>query len=85
MVLLTHINNKKSNVLEEVKTIVGSNGVDVAIDNTGNPDIISDCYTTQPKGKTILVGVVKKGQEISFYPLPIHFGKSYNRLTWRRM
>ena len=74
----THVlNSKKSDIIKEVSAIVGPTGVDVAIDNTGNPDVIAQCYQlTQPKGKTILVGVVKKDQKISFYPLPIHFGKT---------
>jgi len=30
---------------------------------------------TSPRGRTILVGVPKKGENISIYSLPLHFGK----------
>jgi len=30
---------------------------------------------THPDGKTILVGVPKKGDNVSIYTLPIHFNK----------
>lgn len=51
-------------------------GVDVFIDNTGKPEIIQLGYTiTKPTGRTILVGVPKKGANIDIYSLPLHFGK----------
>ncbi|MDA1353197.1 MAG: zinc-binding dehydrogenase [bacterium] len=73
----THtINSTKENVTEAVTRIVGDQGVDAALDNTGNPDVVAECYKlTKATGKTILVGVIPKGKEISIYPLPLHFGK----------
>jgi S-(hydroxymethyl)glutathione dehydrogenase / alcohol dehydrogenase len=75
----THvINSSKTDVAARVEEIMGhTRGVDVAIDNTGNPGVIAECYAlTQAKGKTILVGVVPKGSEITIYPLGLHFGKT---------
>ena len=51
--------------------------VEVFIDNTGNPEIISQGYDlVNTKGRVILVGVPKKDQLTSLYTLPLHFGKS---------
>lgn len=62
----------KSAILE----IVGPNGADVVIDTTGNARVIEAAYElTHPDGKTILVGVPKKGDHISIYSLPLHFKK----------
>jgi Zn-dependent alcohol dehydrogenase len=59
---------------DKIKAIVGSKGADVVIDTTGNPRIIEQAYNlTNPDGKTILVGVPKKGENINIYSLPIHF------------
>jgi len=73
----THvINSKQSNVVAEIQNIVGSQGADVCVDNTGNTQVINMAYRlTQPKGKTILVGVPKINDNISIYSLPLHFGK----------
>ena len=74
----THLINsrRQSDWMLEVKKIVGEAGSDVVIDNTGNPEVISQCYElTKPKGRTVLVGVPPKGQEASLYTLPLHFGK----------
>ena len=52
-------------------------GLDVAIDNTGNPVVIQQLYElTKATGRVVLVGVPKKGESISIYSLPLHFGKS---------
>ena len=56
--------------------IVGSAGVDVFIDNTGQPAIIEMGYQlVKPQGRVTLVGVPKKGNNISIHSLPLHFGK----------
>ena len=48
----------------------------MAIDTTGNPRVIELAYElTHPDGKTILVGVPHKGDNISIYSLPLHFKK----------
>ena len=44
---------------------MGSQGADVVIETTGNARVIEQAYElTQPDGKTILVGVPKKGENI---------------------
>ncbi|MBI4767527.1 MAG: zinc-binding dehydrogenase [Deltaproteobacteria bacterium] len=56
--------------------IVGDSGADVVIDTTGLARIIEQAYElTHKDGKTILVGVPKKGENISIYSLPLHFKK----------
>lgn len=60
----------------EIKKLVGENGADVVIDTTGNVKVIEQCYDlTSPDGKTILVGVPRKGEKVSIYTLPLHFRK----------
>lgn len=73
----THIiNSKKEDPVSKIKEIVGNNGVDVAIDNTGNVSVIESAYEiTAAKGRTILVGVPRKGEKVSIYTLPLHFEK----------
>jgi len=73
----THvINGAQKDVLKEITNISGSKGVDVAVDITGNVKVIEQAYeATAPKGRTILVGVPKKGEKVCIYTLPLHFGK----------
>jgi|TARA_Y100000310_G_scaffold305783_1_gene346313 Zn-dependent alcohol dehydrogenase len=60
----------------QIKNIVGEEGADIAIETTGNSRIIEQAYElTHPDGKTILVGVPKKGDNVSIYSLPLHFNK----------
>jgi Zn-dependent alcohol dehydrogenase len=60
----------------EIKNIVGSQGADVVIETTGNSRVIEEAYDlTHPDGKTILVGVPTKGDNISIPSLPLHFNK----------
>ena len=75
---LTHSFNslKEENLSTKIKDIVGAHGADVVIDTTGNPRIIEQAYElTNPNGKTILVGVPKKGDNVNIYTLPLHFNK----------
>lgn len=61
---------------EALRELVGSSGADAVIDNTGNPRIIEMAYRlTADTGRTILVGVPKKGDCASIYTLPLHFEK----------
>lgn len=61
---------------KNILSAAGEDGIDVIVDNTGLPEIISKSYElTKPKGKIILVGVPRIGQKTSIYTLPIHFGK----------
>ena len=65
-----------SDLAGEIRKIVGPAGADVVIETTGNPRVIELAYDlTHPDGKTILVGVPKKGDNVSIYTLPIHFNK----------
>ena len=72
-----YFNSKKiKNLDEEIRKIVGNEGADIVIDTTGNPRIIEQAYElTGPDGKTILVGVPKKGNKVWIYTLPLHFEK----------
>jgi len=74
----THtFNAKKINVSSEIRSVVGSEGADVVIDNTGNPDVIRLCYDlTSPRGRTVLVGVPAQNQDVTLYTLPLHFDKT---------
>jgi S-(hydroxymethyl)glutathione dehydrogenase/alcohol dehydrogenase len=59
-----------------VREIVGEGGADVVIDTTGTARVIEQAYDlTHKDGKTILVGVPRKGDNISIYSLPLHFKK----------
>ena len=71
------INAKKQNITDVVRQIVGNNGSDVVVDNTGNPRVIEQGYQlTAAKGRMILVGVPPQGKEVSLHTLPLHFGKT---------
>lgn len=59
-----------------IREVVGAAGADVVIDTTGIARVIEQAYElTHPDGKTILVGVPKRGDHISIYSLPLHFNK----------
>lgn len=65
-----------SDLRMEIRKIVGQDGADVVIDTTGNARVIELAYElTHADGKTILVGVPRKGDNISIYSLPLHFKK----------
>ncbi|SMP79533.1 S-(hydroxymethyl)glutathione dehydrogenase / alcohol dehydrogenase [Desulfonatronum zhilinae] len=73
----THvINSGKCDAEREILSIAGQPGADVFVDNTGKPEIIELGYRiTKPRGRVILVGVPRKGDNINIYSLPLHFGK----------
>jgi len=73
----THlINSRKADPQAEITKIIRGPGADVVVDNTGNVEVIQLAYElTHPKGRTILVGVPPKGNNVSIYSLPLHFGK----------
>jgi S-(hydroxymethyl)glutathione dehydrogenase/alcohol dehydrogenase len=73
----THvINSRQTDLREEVRKIVGSNGVDVFVENTGTVRLIEQAYELTTKtGRTILVGVPRHDQDITIHSLPLHFGK----------
>lgn len=74
----THlINSSKEDALDRINKIVNGQGVDVFIDNTGQPAIIEMGYSlTKPQGRVTLVGVPRNGEKIQIYSLPLHFGKA---------
>jgi Zn-dependent alcohol dehydrogenase len=73
----THlINSSTQDAKAAIESIVGAQGLDVFIDNTGQPSIIELGYQmTKPQGSVTLVGVPRKGNNINLYSLPLHFGK----------
>lgn len=73
----THlINVSRVDAGEEIRQVVGHDGVDVAIDNTGNAEVISlASRVTAPRGRTVLVGVPPKDRAAAISTLPLHFGK----------
>jgi S-(hydroxymethyl)glutathione dehydrogenase/alcohol dehydrogenase len=65
-----------ADVGKAIRDIVGPDGADVTIETTGNPRVIETAYElTQPKGKIVIVGVPRKGNNVSIYSLPLHFKK----------
>ena len=75
---LTHAFNSAtcSDIRQKILDVVGSKGADVVVDTTGNPRVIEMAYElTQPDGRTILVGVPRKGDKVNIYTLPLHFKK----------
>lgn len=73
----THVlNGRIEDLAGALRAIVGSEGADVVIDNTGLPEMIQLGYElTKPKGRTVLVGVPRKGHPATLPTLPLHFGK----------
>jgi S-(hydroxymethyl)glutathione dehydrogenase / alcohol dehydrogenase len=73
----THaLNAGREDAPARIRELVGAGGVDVFIDNTGLPQVIQAGYDlTGPAGRLILVGVPRKGNDISIHSLPLHFGK----------
>jgi S-(hydroxymethyl)glutathione dehydrogenase / alcohol dehydrogenase len=76
---LTHGFNSKTegaSLADKIRGIVGPAGADVVVDTTGNARVIELAYNlTHPDGRTILVGVPRKGDNVSIYTLPLHFKK----------
>jgi S-(hydroxymethyl)glutathione dehydrogenase/alcohol dehydrogenase len=73
----THaINSNQTDWSQQLSSIVGTAGVDVFVENTGQARLIELAYKlTAPQGRTILVGVPRHDQDISIHSLPLHFGK----------
>ena len=74
----SHAFNSKNtkDLNKEIKEITGNKGADVVVDTTGNARVIEQAYElTHPDGKTVCVGVPRKGDNISIYSLPLHFNK----------
>lgn len=73
----THaINASQGDARQSILAIAGAAGIDVFVDNTGLPAIIEMGYQiTKPQGRVTLVGVPRKGKNVTLYSLPLHFGK----------
>jgi S-(hydroxymethyl)glutathione dehydrogenase/alcohol dehydrogenase len=80
----THTYNNQGCSLEETRVALEAMvaaaglppGVDGFIDNTGQPSVIELGYQlTGAQGRVTLVGVPRKGQNITIHSLPLHFGK----------
>jgi S-(hydroxymethyl)glutathione dehydrogenase/alcohol dehydrogenase len=73
----THtINTTQTDAAEEIYRIVGHEGVDVAVDNTGNVEVITlASRVTNARGRTVLVGVPPKDSAAAIATLPLHFEK----------
>jgi len=71
----THaINVTRADAAEEIRRIVGTGGVDVAVDNTGNVEVIAlASRVTSARGRTVLVGVPPQGSTAAIATLPLHF------------
>ena len=76
---LTHAFNSRTEgdgLEQKIRGIVGPGGADVVVDTTGNARVIELAYSlTHADGRTILVGVPRKGDNVSIYTLPLHFKK----------
>ncbi len=76
---LTHAFNSRTEgdaLAGKIREIVGPGGADVVVDTTGNARVIEEAYNlTHADGRTILVGVPRKGDNASIYTLPLHFKK----------
>jgi S-(hydroxymethyl)glutathione dehydrogenase/alcohol dehydrogenase len=72
----THVVNARATDVCRAISQICPDGVDVFIDNTGIPSVIETGYRlTKQRGCLTLVGVPHKGNNISIYSLPLHFGK----------
>jgi S-(hydroxymethyl)glutathione dehydrogenase/alcohol dehydrogenase len=73
----THVINAKIvDAKAALIELMGNQGIDVFIDNTGQPSIIEMGYElTKAQGRVVLVGVPKKGRNINIFSLPLHFDK----------
>jgi S-(hydroxymethyl)glutathione dehydrogenase/alcohol dehydrogenase len=76
----THlINSAHQDAASRIAAIVAAEGLDCFVDNTGLPAIIEMGYRlTKPQGRVVLVGVPKKGNDVTIHSLPLHFGKGFS-------
>lgn len=73
----THtINTRNENLAEAIQRILGG-AADAVFDVTGNPTVIEQAWKfTSPKGRLVLVGVMRHDQQLSLNTLPLHYGKT---------
>ena len=71
------VNSVEREPFAEIHRLLGGASIDIFIDNTGSPDVISKGYASvHSKGRVVLVGVPPKDAHASLYSLDLHFGKS---------
>jgi S-(hydroxymethyl)glutathione dehydrogenase/alcohol dehydrogenase len=72
----THtVNTREEPLLDAIQRIVGG-PADAVFDVTGNAGVIADAWkATAPKGRLMLVGVMRHDQHLSLNTLPLHYGK----------
>ncbi|PAW89805.1 MAG: hypothetical protein B9S26_07105 [Opitutia bacterium Tous-C4FEB] len=69
------INTRRQNLAEAVQSILGG-PADAVFDVTGNAAVIGEAWkVTGPKGRLVLVGVMRHDQQFSLNTLPLHHGK----------
>jgi S-(hydroxymethyl)glutathione dehydrogenase/alcohol dehydrogenase len=73
----THtVNSRERDLAQAIREILGNEGADAVVENTGRPEIIRAAYElTGARGRTILGGVPEHGKDASIDTLPLHFGK----------
>lgn len=73
----THtIDASREDASAAIAAALDARGLDCFIDNTGVPAIIELGYAlTRAQGRVVLVGVPRKGRDITLHSLPLHFGK----------
>lgn len=76
------IDASSSDPWARLQDIFDTEVLDVFIDNTGNPTVITKGYTlVSNRGRVVLVGVPKAGAHTEIHTLPLHFGKSITGTT----
>jgi S-(hydroxymethyl)glutathione dehydrogenase / alcohol dehydrogenase len=72
----THtINTRTENLVEAAQRILAG-PADAVFDVTGNPTVIEQAWKiTGPKGRLVLVGVMRHDQHLNLNTLPLHYGK----------
>ncbi|MFO1450637.1 MAG: zinc-binding dehydrogenase [Opitutaceae bacterium] len=73
----THtINSLNEPLVDAVQRIIGG-PADVVFDVTGQARVVEQAWrATGPKGRLILVGVMRHDQQLSLNTLPLHYGKT---------
>ena len=73
----THcINSREFDFAAAAEKIIGG-PADVVFDVTGNSQVISQAWRLSgPRGRLLLIGVMRHDQQFSFNTLPLHHGKT---------
>jgi len=76
----THtVDASSEDVRASIESILAGQGLDCFVDNTGLPEIIEYGYRlTKAQGRVVLVGVPRKGRNVTLHSLPLHFGKGFS-------